>query len=307
MIRLDQATATAAVRPLLVLLWRQRPDVMLVTLDHLNGLIGALRFLIPSTTKLVLRLTDFGSLASWKLRLALRLALRQCDLAIYQSSDMETHFRRHLQVPRKQGSTHIGNPLALDRIRSAAVPGAVGPPLGGTIFTVVASGRLAPAKGFDLLLRAIATSQLKGVHLKVLGAGDDLAMLESLACQLGINDRVEFLGFQNKPWPSYAAADLFVLSSRNEGFPNVVLEALACGTPVLALPLPGLAGIPGVWLTDAAKTDDERIEALRRGLIQMVSAMPLPDAAAIEAYLLNHTQSNVCAQYDAALRLALDH
>ena len=77
------------------------------------------------------------------------------------------------------------------------------------------------------------------ICLTLLGEGPLRPELERLAQQSGVADRVHFVGFQKNPYPFFAQADAFVLSSRYEGFPNVVLEALACGTPVIATPAPG--------------------------------------------------------------------
>jgi glycosyltransferase involved in cell wall biosynthesis len=83
-----------------------------------------------------------------------------------------------------------------------------------------------------------------------------VAISSGLAAQQGVAQQVRFLGFQSNPYPFFANADAFVLSSRFEGFPNVVLEALACGTPVVATPATGgikeiLAAVEGCVLADS--------------------------------------------------------
>lgn len=76
-------------------------------------------------------------------------------------------------------------------------------------------------------------------RLTLLGEGPLRPALEQLAKQRGVADRVRVVGFQKNPYPFLAQADAFVLSSRYEGCRNVVLEALACGTSVIATPSPG--------------------------------------------------------------------
>jgi glycosyltransferase involved in cell wall biosynthesis len=68
----------------------------------------------------------------------------------------------------------------------------------------------------------------------VLGEGPQLGELEALAASLGIADRVQFLGFRANPFALFARASVFILSSRYEGFGNVLAEALACGTPIVS-------------------------------------------------------------------------
>jgi glycosyltransferase involved in cell wall biosynthesis len=75
--------------------------------------------------------------------------------------------------------------------------------------------------------------------LVILGEGRLGGELRALVQRLGLEGQVHFAGFQRNPFAWFTKADAFVLSSRYEGLPNVVLEALACGTPVIATPAPG--------------------------------------------------------------------
>ncbi len=104
-----------------------------------------------------------------------------------------------------------------------------GPPL------VVAIGKLIERKGFATLLHAFARlAARRPARLIVLGEGRFRSRLVSLAKRLGIARQVEFPGFAENPYAFLARADLFVLSSRNEALPTVLIEAMVCGCPVVS-------------------------------------------------------------------------
>lgn len=102
------------------------------------------------------------------------------------------------------------------------------------MFTLLAVGHLVPVKAQDLIIGALTL--LPGVRLVLAGDGPDRAKLETLAHELKVSDRVTFLGAvpQAQLRGHYGAADALVLSSSREGWANVLLEAMACGTPVVA-------------------------------------------------------------------------
>ena len=99
---------------------------------------------------------------------------------------------------------------------------------------VLAAGRLIPAKGFDMLLNAFPHVQPRNLQLVVLGDGPERGDLLSLARRLSISDRVCFPGAVSDISRWYQRAECFVLSSRNEGWPNVLVEAMAAGCPVVS-------------------------------------------------------------------------
>lgn len=109
--------------------------------------------------------------------------------------------------------------------------------------TIVSAGHLIDRKGHDLIITAL--KQIPNVDLLVVGDGPERGRLEALARQQAVANRVRFLGplaYEEMPW-LFSAADLTVLASSREGWANVLLESMACGTPVMATNVGGAAEI----------------------------------------------------------------
>lgn len=109
-----------------------------------------------------------------------------------------------------------------------------GPPV------ILSVGRLTSQKAFDVLIQAFScVRKIRPVRLLILGEGEERLRLETLVRQLDLEQDVHFLGFMQNPYPYMARAALFVLSSRWEGLPTVLIEALYLGTPIIATDCPG--------------------------------------------------------------------
>ena len=248
---LGASRVRAAGPPLIRLVRRLRPQVVLSTLFFLNNYLLLLRPMLPRGTRLVVREgTIVGSAMQtwrrpWLWSLLYRTLYRSADEIICQSEFMKNDLATRFGIPRSRMTT-IYNPLDLDEIRARAdadpnpfAGKGAGPHL-------VAAGRISHPKGFDDLIRALpALHRLHpGAELWILGEdrspnGVMRRELEALCDAQGVRDNVHFTGHQDNPYPFFRHADLFVLSSRYEGLPNVLLEALGCGCPVVALDAPG--------------------------------------------------------------------
>ena len=109
---------------------------------------------------------------------------------------------------------------------------------------IVAAGRLADAKNYPLLIEALALVRAQvPATLFVLGQGERADDLRRLAAERGLGDVIVWCGFQSNPWKYMARADVFALTSRYEGFGNVLVEAMACGVPAVATRSPGTEDI----------------------------------------------------------------
>lgn len=106
--------------------------------------------------------------------------------------------------------------------------------------TVIAMGRLTHQKGFDVLISAFVRclERQPGWRLIILGEGEERPQLEAQVAALGIADHVSLPGVVRNPERELRHAEFFVLSSRWEGFPNALLEAMSCGLPVVATDCP---------------------------------------------------------------------
>jgi glycosyltransferase involved in cell wall biosynthesis len=148
-------------------------------------------------------------------------------------------------------------------------------------FTIASVGNLIPDKGHHLVIEALRG--LPDVELVIAGRGGEEARLRALAEGLGVGDRVKFLGAvpQARLRTLYSAADCLVLASERAGGPNVLLEAMACGTPVVAS---RVGGVPEIVGDDAVGVimDDLSAGAVQRAIARLRSA--LPDRNRVRAY-----------------------
>ncbi|MBX9654867.1 glycosyltransferase [bacterium] len=108
----------------------------------------------------------------------------------------------------------------------------------GGAFVFVHAGRCVPQKNQSMLLDAFALANIPRSELWILGVGPLHERLMAQAKKLGISERVNWVGFQANPYTYFRQADCFVLSSRYEGLPNVVIEAMLCGLPVISTDCP---------------------------------------------------------------------
>jgi len=105
-------------------------------------------------------------------------------------------------------------------------------------------GRITVVKGISIALRAISLPQIPPrIHLNIIGTGPQQAQLERETCELGINDRVHFLGFKRNIYDYIKHADVILMPSLHEGLPYTLLEAMSLGTVIIASRIGGLAEV----------------------------------------------------------------
>jgi glycosyltransferase involved in cell wall biosynthesis len=205
---------------------------------------------------------------------AYRKFCKRLDIIICQSSYMRDDLNANFAIPIDKLAV-INNPIEAERVlQMASYPAEGRYGKDRNAIHLLAVGRLVAEKGFDLLIEAIALAGLKQLRVLVLGDGPLHKNLEAYAWSKGVQQQIRFAGFQKNPYAFMSRADALVLCSRYEGFPNVILEALACGTHVIATPAPGgiheiASATGGVQLASAVSA-----EALCTELKRFVEARP---------------------------------
>lgn len=276
--------------PLIRLAWRLQPNVVLSTLGYMNLALIPMSPFLPRGTHLYVReantlsaeIRTYPRHPLW--RVGYRALYPRAGRIVCPAIAMADDLVHSFGIPRS-AIRYIPNPVDVAELRSASAGAS---PFRGAGPHVLGVGRLAPQKGFDRMIEAFEkfSRERPQAQLWVLGEGSEREPLESQARRLGIGDRVHLVGHVPNPYVWMRHADVFVLSSRFEGLPNVVLEAIACGTPVAAFDCPGgtreiLDKIRGGMLLPQDDTD-----ALARAMGELVARDQIPSPELPPEYAL---------------------
>lgn len=302
-IDLDAPSLLAGLAALARYLRRERPLAMLTAMNHAN--VGAMLAALLSRSRVPIVVSEHNAASvSLDQEPGIKTAvLKMLMRALYPRA-------RNIVAVSKGVADDLGSLLHIDAGRIRVIPN---PIVNGKILAlaeqpvshpwlsdksvpvVLAVGRLTLQKDFETLLRAFGkAAKQRPMRLMILGEGELRNNLESLVAELGLNQVVALPGFVDNPYAYMKRADMFVLSSRWEGFGNVLVEAMACGAPVISTDCPsGPAEIleNGKWgklvpVGDADALALAMLDTLEHpGLSPARRAMDFSVAKAADAYL----------------------
>lgn len=217
-----------------------RPDIVVATMAHMNMCLMVLKPFFPQTRFIIREaitpsflLDEKKSVAPF-LRLAYRVLYPKAEKVVSPAQAIIDEFGSLLGMSC-DNHVLLYNPVDMDRIREKERKAFDIPKDRSNTIQFVSAGRLHDQKGFDRVIERLGDFKPPyNWHWMIWGEGAAREKLERMIAEAGLQDRVTLAGLSTHPWPHYAAADCFLMPSRWEGLPNVVLESLACGTPVIA-------------------------------------------------------------------------
>jgi glycosyltransferase involved in cell wall biosynthesis len=297
---------------------RTRPDVMVVFLSYMTALTATraagagtrVIFAVGTPISAFLADPDYRWSHRWNRPLftaAIRIGCVVADLVIATSQgvadDLVASFGGH------RTRVHVvPNPVDLATVASASQE-----PLEAALEAdwrrpvIVAAGRLAEAKNYPLLLEALAILREQiPASLFILGQGDQEPALRRMIQDRGLSECVHLCGFRDNPWKYIARADVFALTSRYEGFGNVLVEAMACGVPIVATSSPGTRDIVSSG-ADGLLVERHEPAAVAAALAEVLSdrSMRQRMSAAARRHAERYRTESVALAYDRVLTEAL--
>jgi len=252
LVSLEAERTLSASRRLVALLRQQRPDFLVSALTHTNVVAAVSAKLARVPTRVIVTehapissMRQIDGSSTYRMTLALMpWAYRLADAVVAVSQGVHADIRPMLLAATRRRFEIIPNPVLREDWRALSQA-----PVGDDWFqdgsppVVLSVGRLSPEKNFALLIRAFACLPAKaierpGVRLAIIGEGPERENLQSLIGELGLGERVRLLGQRDNPFAFMRRARVFVMTSNFEGFGNVLIEAMACGLPIVSTDCP---------------------------------------------------------------------
>tara|TARA_B100001250_G_scaffold414594_1_gene454282 strand:- start:8691 stop:9785 length:1095 start_codon:yes stop_codon:yes gene_type:complete len=221
-----------------------KPDIIFTAEDHLNILVSICSIITRSKVKISAssRVTPFDTYSNklftkrWFLKYLFKATSWRINLLTCVSKDMVKQYQkvfgktRHIciyNIVEDENSKKKMNEKIYEKWFFKN---------NDECKFIIAAGKLAPWKGFDYLLKACKVINDKKVNFKlsILGDGPEKNKLIELSEKLGINSKINFLGYVKNPLKYFKNSDVFVLSSLVEGMPNVLIEAMMCGCTIVS-------------------------------------------------------------------------
>lgn len=254
------------------ILAKEKPDVVFASVLNINNKLLVLRKLFRHV-KFVIRCDNYLYTYNDKQRRIILKTYPNADIIIAQTEEMKQELIDEMHISEDKVVV-LQNPVDTETINKKIQTGKIPYSDDGKV-RYVASGRFAYQKGFDLLVEAFAIvkKQQPEAELYIVGRNDGgfedyYNEVKQLIEKHGLQDSVKCVGFQNNPYVYIKYADCFVLSSRWEGLPNVMIESLYLGTPVAAFKcIPVIESI----VTDGADgylAEKENVESLAKAMMK---------------------------------------
>lgn len=248
LIDLGSSGTLASLPRLVKYIKRERPAVMMSTMSHCNVIAVIARWLSRSDMRLILR--EANTLTFHKYRTPsirerivfylMMLLYSRADIVVANSLDTASDLATH-GITDEDRISVIHNPVVSDDLLEKQNEDIDHPWFQDSRIPVVLGiGRLHAQKDYETMIRAFGIVRTnRDARLLILGEGTERDRLLELVRKLGLEESVEFHGFVPNPHPYISRASVLALSSRWEGFGNVLVEALAAGTPVVSTDCPG--------------------------------------------------------------------
>jgi glycosyltransferase involved in cell wall biosynthesis len=244
-IDLNTGRAVKAILPLMNYLKENRPWALIGNMGHVNVVASIATELSGIKTKLVLVEQNTVSANQSKLKraklveLLMKFLYPRADVVAGVSAGVARDLEQYLGL-KKETVKVLNNPVVNEDLITQSQTSLDHPWFAANRPPVfIAVGRLNPQKDFPNLLNAFAqVRKQQEARLIILGEGEERLKLEAMIDNLGIGEDVSLPGFVKNPYAYMKHASCFVLSSRQEGLPTVLIEAMACGCPVVSTDCP---------------------------------------------------------------------
>ena len=219
-----------------------KPDIIFSTANHLNVYLGIFRNSFDKNIKFIARESSIVSINSQRTSMPrlynrlLKKYYKRFDHIICQSRYMQEDLCRNYQIPANKTSV-IHNAVSVETQASPVITANDA----GKLYKLITVGRLSEEKGIERLIHTVGLLSIPFQYF-IIGDGDKKNDLKSLINELRLQDKVFLLGEKTDPFKGLEDADLFLMGSYYEGFPNVLAEAGTMGIPVIAFRAPGGIG-----------------------------------------------------------------
>lgn len=244
-----------AIPELILILLKIKPNVIFSSLGYVNLVLSIISIFYPFKAKFIARESSILSevINTYNLRLfwliLFKIFYKRLDLIVCQSNSMMKDLHQNFGVPINKILV-INNPVDTLLVNKKSNEN-IDIFFNKEELNLICLARLSHEKGLDILIEAVALLPNLPIRLRIVGCGPLEQELKLHAQKYNVHRQIDFLGFLENPYPLLKASDFFILSSRFEGFPNVILESMVCGTMVISMPSAGglrdnLSGLPGV-------------------------------------------------------------
>ena len=246
-------------------------DIVFSSNININSLLGVMKRLkVLNSDKLIIRETTSvflrnKGLKKWVQVFKYKIGYKSADLIICQSEVMKDQFLNNLKESHSWNLTTLQNPIDLNTVKVKSLAKIDINTVTVREKYIVTAGRLISEKGFDILIDLFNEIKDEIVHnLIILGDGNLFESLKNQIDNYNLGERVKLVGFKDNPFPFFKHADICVVSSRYEGFPNVLLEMSLLNNRVVSTNCAGnIDKIPSIYIAEPNNKESLKIEILK--------------------------------------------